>query len=231
MRIESRRRKALPACWRLRDFPADLACDYRLRLRLVFRIPGSARNIPDKKMTAPPLEYLTECFSYDEKTGVLRWKERPRKHFSTDRGWRCFNSNDAGNEAGTVTGNGYKVVTLNSRRRQVHRIIWMMAYKSWPALHIDHINGNSGDNRLENLRQATDAENLRNCRIHRDNKTGFKGIHFHKARGKYHAQIMVGGTKIHLGYFLTPEDAHAAYCTAADKYHGAFANHGEGETK
>ena len=172
-------------------------------------------------------EYLKECFNYDHDTGILRWKVRPREHFATDRGWRSFNSNDAGHVSGTTYGPGYVGVTINGKRHQVHRIIWMMARGRWPELHIDHINGNRTDNRIANLREATDAENLRNCRIHKDNGTGFKGIHFHKARGKYHAQIMTDGVKEHLGYFSTPQEAHAAYCAASDRYHGAFANHGE----
>ena len=73
--------------------------------------------------------------------------------------------------------------------------------------HIDHINCNKKDNRVENLRYVSARKNTS---IDRVNVTGFTGV---KACGKYsfQAQIRVMGTLIYLGSYKTPEQAHARY--------------------
>ena len=93
-------------------------------------------------------------------------------------------------------------------------------------MHVDHINGNSLDNRLSNLRICTHAENMRNRKMHKNNKCGMKGIYLDHSPGcanKYRAQIRVDGKKINLGRFSSKEDAYSAYKLAARKYHGEFA--------
>ena len=88
---------------------------------------------------------------------------------------------------------------------------------------IDHINGNGLDNRKCNLRFCTIAENRRNVGRQKNNTSGYKGVYFNKRRGKYSSEIMADSKKIFLGYFTTIEEAYAAYCEAAKKYHGKFA--------
>lgn len=88
-----------------------------------------------------------------------------------------------------------------------------------PGEMVDHINGNALDNRRSNLRICTNAQNQCNSRAR--NKTGFKGVH-HRGN-KYYAQITVNRKCITLGVYVTPEEAHAAYCKAALEYHGEFA--------
>lgn len=91
---------------------------------------------------------------------------------------------------------------------------------------IDHINGNSLDNRRCNLRECAQSDNVKNTRIPTTNKSGLKGAHWDKRSRKWIARIAVDGKQIHLGTFSTPQEAHEAYCAAALKYHGAFANFG-----
>jgi hypothetical protein len=88
---------------------------------------------------------------------------------------------------------------------------------------IDHQNGNGLDNRRENLRIATNAQNLFNRGPQRNNSSGFKGVCFHKQAQKWKAEIAFRGQRKHLGLFTTPEDAHAAYIAAATQLHGEFA--------
>lgn len=89
---------------------------------------------------------------------------------------------------------------------------------------VDHINNNGLDNRRVNLRVATPAQIRMNVRRSTKNKLGFKGV---KKRGnRYRSVIRINGKQIHLGYFDTPEQAHAAYCAAAKEYFGEFANEG-----
>lgn len=94
------------------------------------------------------------------------------------------------------------------------------------SLCVDHINGNTLDNRRYNLRIATAAQNTQNQRISRNNSSGRKGVSWHKAAGKWFAQIKANGQHFYLGLFDTIEEAHGAYCAAADSLHGEFANHG-----
>jgi hypothetical protein len=88
---------------------------------------------------------------------------------------------------------------------------------------VDHIDGDGLNNQRSNLRLATHTENLRNQRIRRDNTSGFKGVSWSKASGKWVAQIRMTGKIKYLGSFTTPEEAYAAYCAAALELHGEFA--------
>jgi hypothetical protein len=89
-------------------------------------------------------------------------------------------------------------------------------------LSVDHKDGDGLNNRRENLRLATQSQNMHNQRINRANKTGFKGVSLHKVSGKWIAQIGLKGKTNYLGLFASPEEAHAAYCRASDQYHGDF---------
>ena len=89
----------------------------------------------------------------------------------------------------------------------------------------DHISGNKLDNRKSNLRTATRSENVCNRKVRPDSSTGVKGVRFHKQHKRYQARITKNKKQIHLGYFSTPETAHAAYCEAAKKLQGEFAHH------
>ena len=77
---------------------------------------------------------------------------------------------------------------------------------------IDHINRNSSDNRLENLRICTVQENNRN-RVYRNTKSGSQGVHIVRKNGKvwYRARICVDGKRMSLGYFKTLDEAKRAY--------------------
>lgn len=92
---------------------------------------------------------------------------------------------------------------------------------------VDHINGDKLDNRKANLRACSHAENLRNRKRNRNNRTGFKGVYFDASNGgarqPWRAEIRVDRRRVRLGRFSTPEMAHEAYCHAAAKLHGEFA--------
>jgi hypothetical protein len=87
---------------------------------------------------------------------------------------------------------------------------------------VDHINGNTLDNRRENLRICTQAENRCNSRIQNNNTSGYKGVSWSEGHKKWRSQIKLNKKIIHLGYFNTPEEAYAAYCAASEKYHGEY---------
>lgn len=88
---------------------------------------------------------------------------------------------------------------------------------------VDHINHNGLDNRRENLRFCTNAQNIQNRRGPQSNSTtGYRGVHWNKFAQKFSAQIAVNGVKIHLGYFNTGVDAARAYEEAARLHYGIF---------
>lgn len=169
----------------------------------------------------PSQAYLRECFDYDPATGVLRWRERPREHFGTIRGWRVFNSKFAGRECATVNSDGYVKVWINGHHRYAHRVIWKLMMDEEPAT-IDHRDHEEGNNAFANLRPATKAENGGNMRVHskRTAPGSLKGAYAH--REKWHAQIGIDRKTIYLGTFDTEQAAHEAYCAAAKEHFGEF---------
>jgi hypothetical protein len=89
------------------------------------------------------------------------------------------------------------------------------------GLVVDHINGNTLDNRRSNLRVCTRAENGRNRARNQRHSTGYKCVAPH--RSGYIARIQHNGRRIFLGCFKSPEEAHRAYERAANELHGEFA--------
>lgn len=88
---------------------------------------------------------------------------------------------------------------------------------------VDHVDGNGLNNTRSNLRVATTSENGMNRGKQKNNKSGFKGVCFFARTNKWVAYIRVNRKSRNLGYFFTPEEAHAAYCAAASELHGEFA--------
>lgn len=88
---------------------------------------------------------------------------------------------------------------------------------------VDHINGNGLDNRRSNLRICTRSQNMMNSSHHRDNASGYKGVHWYKQTKKWQARIMKDYKQKHLGYFNTKQEAAIAYNETAKQYHGEFA--------
>jgi len=90
----------------------------------------------------------------------------------------------------------------------------------------DHINGNTLDNRQENLRIANSAQNSWNRRLGKRNTSGYKGVWKGGKHNphRWRAAIQKGGKYMHLGYYATAEEAAQAYDKAAIKIYGAYAS-------
>lgn len=111
-----------------------------------------------------------------------------------------------------------KVYVLN-KGRLLHRLI--MAAPDWAD--VDHINGNPLDNRRINLRLATHSNNQKNMAKHKDNKSGYKGVSWHKRANKWQVHLMNNGHKVYLGLFVNIVEAAKAYNNAALTHFGEFA--------
>ena len=89
--------------------------------------------------------------------------------------------------------------------------------------YVDHINGDSLDNRRRNLRICTNAENGRNSKISKANKSGYKGVGWNSQRKLWRAKITVNRKSIELGFHVCPLRASSLYDDAAKKHFGEFA--------
>lgn len=126
---------------------------------------------------------------------------------------------------GTPNNEGYLKFMHKGKVYSVHRAIYLLTHKECPDC-IDHINGNVSDNRIENLRAASNKLNSYNQKIRSSNKTGCKGVHRLKNGGGYQASISYDGKRKFLGVFQEFEDAKDFITLARDMVHGQFANHG-----
>lgn len=92
---------------------------------------------------------------------------------------------------------------------------------------VDHKNpGYTLDCRRHNLRPATPSQNSANRGIEKRNSSGFKGVTWHKSTQRWRATLTHNSKHNHIGSFKNPEEAYAAYCAAALRFHGEFANFG-----
>ena len=157
-------------------------------------------------------ELLKTLFNYNPDTGLFTRLTRPSPNVS----------------AGDIAGYkqyGYVIVMIANKSYKAHRLAWLYIHGEWPEEHIDHLNGVRCDNRLANLRQATNTQNSCNRKISATNKSGLKGVFWRRDRSVWRAAITVNGKQKVLGTFKCKHEAHSAYCHAADKYHKEFAHY------
>lgn len=119
---------------------------------------------------------------------------------------KTCNRVNVGDIVGCNNGNNYLKIHLCGKQNYAHRLIFIWHYGFLPK-EIDHINGNSLDNRIENLREATHLQNGKNLNLRKSNSIGISGVRWDAQRNKWHSSITVDGTKKHLGRFASLNDA------------------------
>ena len=148
---------------------------------------------------------LKKLFSYDPNTGIFTRRV-------------SAGATKAGDIAGSKDSRGYLKIKIDYRNYQAHRLAWLYTTGVWPEDQIDHINGAPDDNRIENLREATNSANQQNRRKARgDNKLGVLGVR--RSGKRFQAEIRIDGKASHLGTYPTAQAAHAAYLTAKREMH------------
>jgi len=154
---------------------------------------------------------VADCLTYEEAHKAFRYDPETGKLFRQAGKF-------AGKEASSWCARGYGHV-WHGKHYFTHRIIWLMHYGEFPVGEVDHIDLDKGNNRIENLRQATKSQNQANVpgRI----RGRLKGAS--QLNGKWRAKIKVRGRYLFLGYYATEQEAHEAYKRAAIKHFGEFA--------
>ncbi len=160
----------------------------------------------EQELTA---DRLREVLSYDTETGVLRWRISRYKA-------------RAGAVAGDVSHkSGYRALRIDYRRYLAHRVAWFYVYGVWPDGEVDHIDGNTDNNSIGNLRVVTRQQNIWNTRaVRSDSKLGIRNI-FRRGNG-YRVQILKGRERLYLKQFKTLEKAIAMRDAQLAALRGAF---------
>lgn len=162
--------------------------------------------MPNKILSA---EFVRSILNYDPQTGIMMWI-------------RTISNRAQKGHIVVYKTNGYAAVRICGKLYRVHRLAWLIMTGSWPEFEIDHKDRDRSNNRWDNLRPATRAENARNTNAHNDG-SGCKGVSFHAQSGKWRSRIFMEGKEKSLGLYQTKEDASAAYNAAAVNCFGDFA--------
>ena len=155
---------------------------------------------------------IKELFEY--KDGKLFWKVKKGRA-------------NAGDEAGTkgqCNGIAYKKIKLNQRITYIHRLVFLYHHGYLPA-YVDHIDGDSLNNRIENLREADQSKNSHNARLKSSNTSGAKNVYWNKQRRKWMVQIKLIDRQAYFGLYDDFELAQLVAIEAREKFCGAFARH------
>lgn len=150
---------------------------------------------------------------YDPETGHVTWAKKTGKKVIV------------GARVGAPHCAGYLQTNQKGEVHLLHRLVWLYVHGDWPPEQIDHINGNRADNRLCNLRLATNSQNTMNQGRRKTNRSGYRGVYWVTSRKKWVARITKDGVHTYLGQFASLEQAAEAYRSAAVEQFGAFVHH------
>nr|WP_267875820.1 HNH endonuclease [Massilia sp. CCM 8734] len=142
-------------------------------------------------------------FHYDPNNGLFIYRVSPSRRVSV----------------GSIAGcqhNGYIRIFINRVAYKAHRLAWMYVHGKEPSNLLDHINGGGVDNRIANLREASNAENMQNTKLAITNKSGVTGVHWVDRDKRWRVRIGLDGQQKSIGSFRKKEDAIQA-CEKAKK--------------
>jgi hypothetical protein len=156
---------------------------------------------------------LQSLLNYDPETGIFTYKHTLIKKT------RVYHY--AGDLVDTIR-NGYFCVSIAKTSYYLHRLAYLYMTGSMPNDCVDHIDGNTQNNKWNNLRETTKKLNPKNRAGDCDSLTKVKGVYFNKKLGRYTSQIMSDGKSHYLGAYDTVDEAKAAYDAKAKELHGEY---------
>lgn len=151
---------------------------------------------------------VKELLEYDEQSGTFIWKVNPSRRTKI------------GDIAGSKTASGYHQIKILGKNYLAHRIAWLYVHGEFPDGFLDHMDHNPLNNRIENLRLATNQENKRNGSLYRNNSTGYRGVY--ESGRRFEGYLKVNGERVFIGMFDTAEEASVAVESIAMKIHADF---------
>jgi hypothetical protein len=157
-------------------------------------------------------KHLKSILYYSETDGNFFWKIKKSLRINI------------GDVAGKVSKNGYIVIKIDGKEYKAHRLAWLYVYGLFPEKQIDHINGVRSDNRIKNIREASQSQNLLNTKKRVDNTTGYKNVYFNKHTKTWYIKCQIDGKRNTFGMFKTKEFAWDIYKNIARQFHGEFLN-------
>jgi len=159
-------------------------------------------DIKENKLTQKRLKELLE---YNPETGIFVWK--------------VTNSNvKIGSKAGSKNSDGYIYISVDGKSYRLHRLAWLFVYGYFPKGDLDHKDQIRDNNRIKNLREATQSQNTINSKIRSDNTSGIKGVHYCKDNQKWQVSINALGKRVYLGYYENKLEAVKCRFKAEIKY-------------
>jgi len=158
-------------------------------------------------------EKLKELLSYDQTTGVFV------------RLVTVNNRSKVGAVVGSPDKDGYLKMGIKGKTYRLHRLAFLFVEGYIPENQVDHKNGVVTDNRWENLREVSGLCNLQNCKMSKNNKSGFNGVAWAKHAGKWRASIQINKKVIHIGLYKTATDAAVARVKYEDDCPNWTCNH------
>jgi hypothetical protein len=159
---------------------------------------------------------LINFFDVYPDSGKFIWKNVSKHH-------NRLNGQEAGCSA-DANGKPYWNIKINNKRYKRGRLMFLFVYSRFPNPCVDHINGNSLDDSIKNLREATILENAWNRKKIKRTIDLPMGVR-NTLNGKFQARISFKGKQLHLGVFKTADEAKAVYEQKRKELYGKFSGY------
>jgi len=168
-------------------------------------------------MTNLTQDKVKELFEYRD--GALFWQNRTVDSLGRDKTYLN------GKPAGSLDSYGYLQTKIDGKLYLNHRLIFFMFHGYLPV-QVDHDDNDRSNNRIENLRPASQNQNQHNALLRKDNTSGIKNVCWNKRQKTWVVRINVNKVPKNIGCFKDLELAELVAIEARNKYHKEFANHG-----
>ena len=173
-----------------------------------------AQDLCDNACMTLTQERVRELFDYRD-DGHLVWKVKKARANAGDV---------AGCEARCSGGTVYRRMSIDGVPYGVHQAVFMWHHGYIPR-YIDHADGNGLNNRIDNLREATQSQNAFNSRMRSDNTSGERNVYWHERARRWFVRLSINRRTHSFGTYKTIEEARAVARRVREEHYGAFARH------